>query len=150
MTISNETPQYRILAVHGFFGPDDHLYELDSEIWFEGEPNEEMEPLNEAARVRIHQFLEKLDAQAKVAAEKLNKPFIERPRNLDGALVLATAIERDRMAIMSAPKESNTVGSLETVSTPEVGGSQPKRGRGRPVGTTKNRQPLLTLQAHAA
>lgn len=148
MTLSNDRPAYRILAIHGFFGPDDHLYELGEEIWFDDEPNEEMEPLNEMARAKLSAFLEKLDAKARTAAEKLNRPFIERPRTLDGQLALATQLERDQQAIMNAPKEVRSVGRVEQDSTPEVGGSNPKRGRGRPVGTGKKLS--ISSQAHAA
>lgn len=146
---NKEIPHYRILAVHGFFGPDDHLYDLDKEIWFEGTPNDEMEPLNEAARVRLSVELERLDRLARIAAEKLNRPFVERPRDLDGAIVLATALQRDNQHIMSVPKDVTTIGELDSQPVPETGGTQPKRGRGRPVGSGKGK-PALTLQAHAA
>lgn len=133
--ISNEKPAYRILAVHGFYGPDDHLHELDSKIYFDGEPNEEMEPLNESARVRLQTFLNKLDNLAREAAVKLGKAFIERPKTLDGALEMASSIQRDTMAIMGAKKDVVGIEKIDTLddvdNIPEVGNSV-RRGRGRP------------------
>lgn len=148
-TLNNERPAYRILAVHGFFGPDDHLYELDEEIFYDDEPNEEMEPLNEAARQKLGAYLNKLDSLSKAAAEKLGRPHISRPRTLDGAIAFATQLERDRMTVMSARKEVTSVERVESDPVPEVGSSQPKRGRGRPVGTTKVKAPSLAINKAA-
>ena len=144
MTISNDRPAYRILAIHGFFGPDDHLYQLGDEIYFDDEPNEEMEPLNESARKRLGEYLNKLDNLAKIAAEKLNKAYVGRPRTLDGAIAFASEMERDKVTIMSAKKDVSSVGKIEQEDVPEVGSSQPKRGRGRPVGSGK-KAPALSI-----
>lgn len=129
--IDNSRPAYRVLAIHGFFGPDDHLYQEGDEFYFDGIPNEELEPLNESARLRMIDLIEELDRRGKEVAQKLGKSYVERPRSLDGALQLATAVQRSEMAIMSAPKQ---VSSIETIEkeVPEVGGMTSKRGRGRP------------------
>lgn len=148
MTISNDRPAYRILALHGFFGPDDHLYEMGEEIYFDDEPNEEMEPLNELARHKLQSYLDKLDRSAKAAFEKAGKHFTERPRTLDGAVALATQVERDRMAIMSSKKDITSVERVEKDETPEVGSANPKK-RGRPVGSGK-KGPTLTISSQAA
>lgn len=137
MSIDNTRAAYRVLDPNGFYGPDDTLYLLDqngdpAEIYFDGEPNEQLEPLNDLARERLNTHIEKLDALAKVAAEKLGRPFVGRPRNLDGALELASAVARDNMQIMGTRKEATSIERLAPSPTPETGGINPKRGRGRP------------------
>ena len=135
---TNEIPAYRILSPNGFYGPDDHLYIEDSngpaEISYDGEPNEEMEPLNEAARIKMAAYLEKLDSAAREAAEKAGKAFIERPRNLDGGLALATAVARADMSIMGVKRDADSINirRLEASPVEETGTANPKRGRGRP------------------
>ena len=132
--LDNTRPAYRVLEPAGFFSDNDTLYQEGDEIYFDGEPNEQLEPLNEVARTKLVAYIEKLDAQAKVAAEKLNRPFIARPRNFDGAVELATALARNSMSIMGT-KDKNTsterVDASDTVA--ETGSINPnKRGRGRP------------------
>lgn len=130
--IRNDTPAYRILDVNGFFGPDDNLYAQDEVIYWEGEPNEEMEPLNELARGRLMAYLEKLDNLGRAAAEKAGKPFVARPRTLDGAIEIATSLARSDMPIMGAKKEDR-IERIEKDAIPETGSVNPhKRGRGRP------------------
>lgn len=124
-------PAYRILSSTGFYGPDDHLYGEGAEIYFDGEPNEEMEPLNELARLKLIQFIEKLEREAKIAAEKLGRPFAGRPRSLDGGLQLATELQRSGMAIMGAKKGEQGIDKIEEEVVPET---SIKRGRGRPPG----------------
>lgn len=135
-------PVYRVLDVSGFYAGD-HLYELDSEIEFDGEPNEELEPLNELARTRLNTYLDKLDEEAKKAAEKAGKQFVGRPRNLEGGLELASAVQRAQTAVMGhlVQKESSvTVNKLNSEGiVPETGSITPKRGRGRPPGTVKTK-----------
>lgn len=132
MSIDNTRPAYRILSPNGFYGPDDHLYVDGDEIYYDGEPNEEMEPLNDAANKRMASFIDKLDAAARDAAEKAGKAFVERPRNLDGGLALATAVARSDMSIMGVKKDANVVERVNPAQTEETGTANPKRGRGRP------------------
>lgn len=145
MSISNDRPAYRILAVYGFYGPDDHLYGEGEEIYFDGEPNEEMEPLNESARVKLVAYLEKLDKRAQEDAVKTNRPFVGRPRTLDGAIQLATELARSNMVIMGSRKEPTIVERVGGEPIPEVGSTRKlaKDGttRGRPPGA-KNKASL--------
>lgn len=127
--ISAEKPAYRVLAVAGFFGPDDHLYQQGDMIYFEGEPNEEFEPLNDKAREIMASYLNKLDDLGRAVAEKLGRPFVGRPRDLDGAIQFATEVQRDNMAVMAAPKQVTTIEKITDDGVPETG---EKRGRGRP------------------
>jgi len=127
----SERAVYRVLNVSGFFGPNDHLFHEGDEIVYDGIPNEELEPLNEIAEQRMKAFLEMLEVEAKRTAEKLGRPFVERPRNIDGAITLATEIQRNNMAIMSAPKTDTGIELATPTETP-VTGDLVKRGRGRP------------------
>lgn len=132
--IDTSRAAYRVLAVSGFFGPDDHLYELDSELYFDGEPNEELEPLNEVARERLNTYLEKLDALGREAAAKVGKSYAGRPRTFDGALELASAVQRSETAIMGHLKSKN-VTSVERIGAepiPETGSIRPRGKPGRP------------------
>jgi hypothetical protein len=89
MLISNDRPAYRILATAGFYGPDDTLYPEGAAIYFEDEPNEDMEPLNQPAREAMTAYLDKLDRLGEIAAKAAGRAFVGRPRTLDGAIALA-------------------------------------------------------------
>lgn len=151
MFITNDRPAYRVLDPNGFFGPDDTLYTVDENgdpevIYFDGEPNEQLEPLNELAKTKLNTYLEKLDVLAREASAKLGRPFVGRPRNMDGAIELASEIARNSMQIMGARKDTNSIEKINT-QTPETG----KRGPGRPFGSKKNQGKLtIASQAHAA
>lgn len=140
--MNNERAAYRILAANGFFGPDDHLYIVDAsgnypEIYYDGEPNDEMEPLNDLARSRMLAYLEKQDNFGRQAAEKAGKAYVGRPRDLDGAIQLATAVAREDMRIQGVQK-AQQVSTIETIAkedVPETGQTNAKRGRGRPKGS---------------
>jgi hypothetical protein len=129
--IDNTRPAYRILAVHGFFGPDDNLYDEGSEIYFDGTPNEDMEPLNDVARIRLMTELDRLDNLGRLAAEKAGKAFAGRARNLDGQLEIATALQRENMGLMGTRKDIE-IEKVSQSDIAETGSFNPKRGRGRP------------------
>lgn len=131
---NNETPVWRVLATAGFFDTNDTLYEEGSEIEYTGEPNLELEPLNEAARQKLIEFIEKLDVLGRQAAEKAGRPWAGYPRHLDGQLALATAIQREEMGILGnknkeSPSAARKVNPDELADT---GLNSVKRSRGRP------------------
>lgn len=128
----NTRPVYRVLNPNGFFGPNDHLFKEDEEIVYDGTPNEELEPLNEAAKQKMVAFIENLDSEARKTAEKLGRPFVERPRGIDGALDLATEIQRSNMGIQGTKKGDVGIELATPSVIAETGGINPKRGRGRP------------------
>lgn len=140
-TPKSDTPMWRVLATAGFFGPDHTLYDEGMEIEYDGEPNEELEPLNQAAHDKLVVYLEKLDMLGKEAAVKANRPWVGRPRNLDGQLSLASAIQKSEMGILGAKTQTSheTIVKLEksdTVNmTPDTGLTDVKRRRGRPSGS---------------
>lgn len=130
----NTRAAWRVLAVAGFFC-DDHLYELESELYFDGEPNEELEPLNELARERLNTYLEKLDALGREAAAKAGRSYAGRPRTLDGALELASAMQRSDTVIMghlNKDKISTSERITGNEGTPETGSIRPRGKPGRP------------------
>lgn len=131
--IDNDRPAYRVLAIHGFFGPDDNLYNEGDEIYFDGVPNDELEPLNSPARTKLAEHLEFLDALGREAALKAGKAYAGRPRTLDGGLMLATAVMKADMGLMGAKKDTPEITRLDSNSsenTPETG-NRGKRGRPR-------------------
>lgn len=128
----NERPKYRILDVAGFFSDNDTLYEYLDEIYFDGEPAIEMEPLNEAAKEKYVSLLESLDEEARKTAEKLGRPFSGRPRTIDGALAIATAVQRLEMPAMGAKDKETTTESAGKFDELAQGSPNVKRGRGRP------------------
>lgn len=141
MLIPSDKPAYRILAVEGFFGPDDHLYREGDCIVFDGIPNEDMEPLNEPAKEKLRAYSDMLDEEGRKVAEKNGRKFAARTRNLDGLVATATADARAVQLIKDGPgvplmgaKKSSSVRKLQDEETPETGitsGEPRKRGRPR-------------------
>lgn len=128
-----ERPAYRVLDVAGFYGDDDTLYAEGAEIFFDGEPCVEMEALNEPAREKMEVLLQRLDDAGRAAAEKAGRAYVGRPRTLDGGLELATAIQRQEMAVMGAEKHSAKEGISPVIrEEAPIFGQTEKRGRGRP------------------
>ena len=134
----NERAEYRVLDPAGFYGDDDHLWPEGAEIFFDGTPNEQMEPLNEVAHRRLTAYLSKLDDDAREQAQKAGKIFVGRPRTLDGAIALATQRAKEEMGIMGNKNKVVTTEAVERAPTPEMGSTEPKKSRGRPPGS-KNR-----------
>lgn len=135
--INPNRPAYRVQAIHGFYA-DDHLYEEGDTLYFDGEPNEELEPLNEVAYQKLQTYLEKLDTFGRLAAEKFGRPWVGRARSLDGAIAIASEDERKRVAITGThnvdgtrPEGERTTERIENVEAPETGSVNPKK-RGRP------------------
>lgn len=131
--MDNSRAAYRILDPNGFYSDDDTLYIVSPdgdypEVYFDGIPNEQMEPLNDLARQRLSAYLENLDKLAKDAADKQGRTFQGRPRTLDGAIALANEVERDKVSIMGSRDRVTTTERIESTQTPET----TKRGRGRP------------------
>lgn len=126
---TTERPAYRILSAHGFFADNDSLYTEGSTIYWEDEPNEEMEPLNEAAKQQMTVYLDKLDSLAKEAAAKRGVAFTGRPRTLDQALSLARQNEELKFKVRGAEKDSFKVDDYEPADIPEVGNVKRKPGR---------------------
>lgn len=139
--IDNSKAAYRVLDPNGFFSDDDTLYAEGSEIYFDGTPNDQLEPLNQLAKDRLVKYLEDLDTLGREAAQKLGRPFTGRPRSLDGALALATALQKAEQGVIGTRQKNTTTETIQEGSVSDTGLAPVKRGRGRPFGsTTKNKQ----------
>lgn len=94
MAISETIPTYRQLDPNGFFCSDGYLLAEGEAFEFDGTPNENMEPLNEAGRKKLTQYLKALDDAARAYAEKHGRHFLGRPKSLDIMVAEATADAR--------------------------------------------------------
>lgn len=79
-------PVYKILAEHGFFGPDCKLWKEGEVIIYTDEPNLEMKPMNAAARDAMDKYVSKMTEFARAKAEKDGKPFSGLPVDMISAL----------------------------------------------------------------
>lgn len=140
LIITNDKPAYRVLAERGLFA-DDTLWPAGSVIYFEDEPNEEMEPLNEKAREALKVYLIKLDDLAEEVAKKTGKRFMGRARTLDEALDNARE-DAKRVSLVQDGKDGGVpimgakrrgrprISKVGTEETPETGGREPKKSVG--------------------
>lgn len=150
-----EKPHYRILSVHGFFGPDSHLYKEGQDIYFDGEPNEDMEPLNEPARRAMEKFFDKLEEAAKMLAKKAGVPYTGRPRTLEDAVQLSTLASRRASTVNGdggislmgdKSDKSDIIGYARTEPTPET----TQKGKNRGGSLSVKPQPLSKVAADLA
>ena len=114
MTDRSDTPLYRQCNPHGFFADDDTLYPEGSTFYWLDTPNEFMEPLNEAARRKMSDYLDHLDDLAKKHAEKMGRPFYGRPRELSDAIGQA---REDAITTRDGKEASATPGKKKIIAT---------------------------------
>lgn len=127
VVISGERSAYKILGEKGFFGPDDHLYTSGEMIYFDDEPNQDMEPLNDLARGKMREYIEKLDRLGREAAEKFGRPYTGLASTLDAAIEQSTEDARRVMsisnpngvALMKSDKRAKNTG-IERVAEEDV------------------------------
>jgi hypothetical protein len=137
--MSDELPKYRVLNEQGFYA-DDNLFAEGTEVFYEGIPNQQLEPLNEAAEKKMGEFLVALRAGSKQLSAAAGIPIKDQAiLNEDNAMRLARivspqAASRVNVPIMSAPLKRQTVSVVGAKEVPEqlVG----KRGPGRPRSVT--------------
>lgn len=99
--IKEDRPTYRITDEKGFFAPNDKLYPEGSVIKYNGEPNPNMEPLNELAIGKMREYLKKLDKLGKDASVKAGKSYV----SLADAFDTARELEAQRAAETSDVEE---------------------------------------------
>lgn len=138
MHIREDRAAYRVLAVSGFYGPDDHLYAEGSVIYYDDEPNLEFEPMNSRAREHMDIYINKLDNAGRAAAEKAGRPYLGLPKSLDDAIQNATADARrvevvkddGGIPLMGAKKRGRPAIERieEFAETPQDGRKAPARG----------------------
>lgn len=94
MPISESIPTYRQLDPNGFFCPEGFLIGEGEAFEFDGEPNEQMEALNDCARDKLLGMFKRLDAAAEAVAQKNGRTYGGRARDLDVLVAEATADAR--------------------------------------------------------
>lgn len=134
-----DRPAYRVNSDRGFYA-DDHLF-IETEgsgpiyVYWDEEPNEDLEPMNKIAQDKMNTFLEKLDQKGREVAEKLGKAFAGRPRSLDGALEVATAVQRENMSVMGSktlPARAERIEDDAVVPQTGITHGKPRGKPGRP------------------
>lgn len=69
--IDPDVPCYRVVEKRGFLDDQDHLWEKDSLLYWEGKPSMALDPINELGQVAMLEYLEEKDKLAQdVAKEK--------------------------------------------------------------------------------
>ena len=74
------TPIYQLLTK--CYLEDDTLHPEGEEIAYLGTPNEWMAPLNEPARIKVQELVQRLDDAAREKAERLGRGYSGRPRDV--------------------------------------------------------------------
>lgn len=137
--IEEDRPAYRILNEKGFFAPNCHLYLEGDAIYFDGEPNEDMEPLNEMAHVKLKELFVKLDGFAEEFAKANGKKYAGRVRSVEEHLANSSMNARAPQLIKggagvpimgATPKNATSVQPIERPEVPQTG----QKRRGRPPG----------------
>lgn len=141
IVVSSDRPAYRILSESGFYGPNDHLYKEGDTIYYDGEPNEDMEPLNSLAEKSLTEFFDKVDAGAREAATKFGRAYRPRVRIQDRMRLATQAMRQLQLEPggvgipLMHGVDQGRVASVEQIAKKEVpimgGQNEPKR-RGRP------------------
>lgn len=77
---NDDLPLYRALAP--LWLEDETLHDVGTEIIYLGDPNEHMEPLNEAARERSEKYMQELEDGAREVAHANGRQYRGRLRDL--------------------------------------------------------------------
>lgn len=146
MSVRQDVPVYRLLGP--FFSPIDKLHPEGECIAWGGVPNADMEPLNEKARVVLHDYFTEQEQSGRAAAEKAGKAYAG-PVTIDVAIANAHSEARrvslkdgDGGVPVMGGKKLNTP-LIETVDDPSTFHHEvvedltldTRRGPGRPKGS---------------
>lgn len=77
--VKNDRPAYGVVG-QGFFDDKDKKWEPGTALYFDGEPNADLYPLNKLAYDRMQLFLDKLDTFGEEKAKRDKKAYIRQPR----------------------------------------------------------------------
>lgn len=77
--VKKNIPAYRI-AGKGFFDDKDKLWHPGQALYWEGEPNEDMIPLNKLAYDKLQVLFDKLDEAEEKICRQTKKQFVKHPR----------------------------------------------------------------------
>jgi|FreactcultuFSWF8_1027224.scaffolds.fasta_scaffold00393_41 hypothetical protein len=121
MAISTTIPTYRQLNPAGFWSPDATLIMEGEAFEYEGEPNYEMEALNEPAQLKLKTFFDKIEAGRKDAEENV----LPEHRNLNDLPTIGEATSDARRISLEKgqpgiPLMSNRVKSKEVTRTVQL------------------------------
>lgn len=103
---NDDLPLYRALAP--LFLEDETLHDVGTEIIYLGDPNEHMEPLNEAARERSEAYMQQLEDGARQVAQLNGRQYRGRSRDL-GDQVFDAMGERPREQKVILPRGGDNV-----------------------------------------
>lgn len=79
LRVKEDRPAYGV-AGKGFFDDKDKMWYPGQALYFEGEPNTDLIPLNKIAYEKMQAFLDKLDALGLKKAKRDGKEYIPQPR----------------------------------------------------------------------
>lgn len=114
--VYTERPKYRLIQP---FYAEDVLFGEGRVIFFDGVPNEAMEPLNDHAIAKTKEFLSHLaGGKTPLLEDAVFKAVNERPRNEMGAFGIVTADDDGKPPIMGTVRMDGRK-SVETVKTIE-------------------------------
>lgn len=148
MALSESIPTYRQLNEKGFFCPEGYLIEVGEAFEFDGEPNDQMEPLNEPARKKLMSYFKKLDEEGRKYAEKHGRQYLGRAKTLDELVFEATADAR-RMELrkgdggvpLMGGKGDGVVKKVTLDATPRI--TPLRRRPGGQAATIQENEPLV-------
>ena len=141
--IPSDVPVYRLLEQ--FYGPDDNLYQVGEVIEYLEEPNTDMEPMNEPAKLAMRSLYERLEAEAKELARLAGKPYRGLPKNFDDTMAFARSSARKvetvqgdgGLPVMGAHKDTNSIRSISLGDEPDEPSISNAPRRGRPTALSK-------------
>ena len=77
--VKNDRPAYGVMN-NGFYDHLDKFWYAGQSLYFDGEPNENLFPLNKMAYDKIQAFLDKIDALGMEVSKKNKKTYIPQAR----------------------------------------------------------------------
>jgi len=77
--VKNEHPAYGVIN-NGFFDQNDKFWHPGQMLYFDGEPSQNLFPLNKLAYDKMQTFLDKLDVMGEEVAKKNKKTYVRQPR----------------------------------------------------------------------
>ncbi len=94
MAISENIPTYRQLDPNGFFCEAGYLILEGEAFEYDGEPNPQMEALNDPALEKLKKYYAKLDAGARAVAQANGRAYSRQSNDLSDMVAEATADAR--------------------------------------------------------
>lgn len=142
--VRGERPRYYVMTDAGFFDRNGFLHVKGAELFHKGQPNDSLEPLNEAARLRVRAWEATFEKNRMTLDEVVYEAMRTRPRDDDGdddeTSVVGAPPRRANVAGMTDPKKRELSDETEAVAAPLSGseaaraeGNAAARKRGRPT-----------------